>query len=106
MEMQSMKLTPNEQSEEMGSAMVDKPSYPYGLEIRLSNDAIEKLGLPALPAVGETMVVMARVKVTSVSQYENEGSHKERSICLQITDMALGADQSAKAPAEKTLYGG
>lgn len=103
MELKNMKMTSDERSEMKSSIPVDAPNYPYGLCLHLEDAAIEKLGLPALPAAEQTMMLHARVKVERVSSSETaEG--KNRSLSLQITDMALVADEEKKDPA-KTLYG-
>ena len=104
MELKNMKMSDEESKEYDGSVVASKPEYPYGLQITLNDDAIDKLGLPALPQVGSTMIITARVEVCSVSQYERQDQDKERSVSLQITDMALGPDQKPSNPGEK-LYG-
>ena len=105
-EMISMKLSAEESKQRGETAMADRPKYPYGLSINLENEAIEKLGLPALPAVGSTMLLYARVQVESVSERESKGEEKNRSIGLQITDMMFMPDQGGKKETEKVLYGG
>jgi hypothetical protein len=82
----------------------DGPEYPYGLSVHLDNDALEKVGLSTLPKVEGTMLLVARVKVVSVSSNEHEGMGKHRSVGLQITDMALEKDGGKDAAA--TLYDG
>jgi hypothetical protein len=105
----NMKMDRAELEEKYSSkpAEMDLPTYPYGLVVRLDEDAIEKLGMSKLPAVGGTMLLVARVNVTSVSDQENtQGgeTHRHRNIELQITDMALEKD--AKPDAASVLYNG
>ncbi len=100
-----MKLSPEESQEQYGvSAVSNAPEYPYGLTITLDEEAIEKLSLMALPQVGQTMMLMARVKVVSVSQRDTEQDGKDRSVSLQITDMELGADKK-ETDHSSALYG-
>lgn len=104
MELKSMKRAASEEREEL-VGQTEAPSYPYGLELHLENDAIDTLELAALPSVGQTMFLQARVSVTSVSEHESEHSEgKRRSIGLQITDMALGPDGEGPSQAER-LFG-
>lgn len=105
MEMKSMKLDPVEVRAEMSpTSLVDQPEYPYGLCLSLEGDQLKALGVPALPAVGQTMLVQARVLVQSVSQFDTLNGDKEQRVSLQITDMGLEADNS-KPPLAQRLYG-
>ena len=54
MAMVNMKMSATEAKEYGGEATMasDAPEYPYGLCIRLDDDALEKLGITALPAIG------------------------------------------------------
>lgn len=61
--------------------------YPYGLEIRLDEDAMEKLEAD-LPAAGKTVKIVAKAKVKS-SEVRDSDEGKRRSCCLQITHMKL-----------------
>lgn len=64
------------------------PQYPYGLCITLDGDAVDKLGI-ALPPVGATMMLMARVTVERTATLQENDGEVERTMSLQITDMAL-----------------
>lgn len=100
----NMKLTPAEAQEADCITSDDGgPKYPYGLSINLDDEALAKLGITTLPAVGTKMVLQAMVEVTSTSQYERQ-DEKEININLQITDMELGAAQAAPSAAT-VLYG-
>lgn len=108
MELTNMKMSPQEQKEyaQPTVATGDAPAYPWGLTLTLNDEAIEKLALPALPAVGRTMMLHARVSVTRVSQSEQQ-NEKRRDLELQITDMALEADAGETTASHETvLYGG
>jgi hypothetical protein len=109
MELKSMKMSPAEQKEYAQPSLVtgpDAPSYPWGLCLTVDDDALEKLGLPALPTVGQTMMLMASVEVKSVSASQR-GDELYRSLELQITDMALEPSAAAKKQdTAEVLYGG
>lgn len=93
MELKSMKMTEAEREKNAPTvaSAPDQRQYPYGLCLSLDEATLKKLDLYGLPKVGETMMLMAQVKVESVSQHEN-GDGKDRSVSLQITDAALGRD--------------
>lgn len=66
-----------------------QPKYPYGLEINLNKESMEKLGLDkALPTIGQMLTLTAVVKVTSVRQEEEQKETCHYST-LQITAMEL-----------------
>lgn len=100
----SMKMSAKDRQETMATPADkgDAPVYPYGLELRLDNDALEKLGIDP-PEVGESLTLTAKVSVTSCSSNQTE-SGKNQSCSLQITDMALG-ETGGKSAAD-TLYDG
>lgn len=100
----SMKMTKSERQEKSEPAEIDRPIYPYGLEVRLDTDALEKLGLEdELPEVGGEMTLLAKVKVTGASSSDSEYG-KNRSVSLQITDMCL--EDGNKDLASKLYDGG
>lgn len=68
------------------------PDYPWGTTLNLETAELDKLGIKEMPEVGKEFMVMARARVTRVSETADERSPKadaERCINLQITDMAL-----------------
>lgn len=112
MKLVNMKLGPKAREEKYPeSATVDRPVYPYGLEVRLDDEALDKLGLRELPEVGTTLMLCAQVDVTAVSERENlEGGKTERhrDLSLQITDLALGpapGEDERQRRAQTALYG-
>lgn len=107
MKLKSMKISAAEREKRNTPAETSATpdAYPWGLSLNLENDTLDKLGLE-LPAVGDELVLVARVKVTSVSSREGEGESKARSASLQITDMAVGGEKSDATDAAATLYGG
>lgn len=98
----NMKTSPEEAKEYVQPSLDDAPRYPYGLELRLDDAALEKLGMSAPPAVGTVLMVTARVEVTSASQYQTQGQEAESSSCWQITDME--ASKASSDGDAKSLY--
>lgn len=88
-----MKLTPKpKKGDTMLGAEVtmDQPEYPYGLQIRLDNESLKKLGIGELPVIDAEFKLVALVCVTSVSAHESQGSDEpHRSVELQIEQMEL-----------------
>lgn len=101
MELKSMKRTPGE-GEVMGEG--ERPEYPMGLSMRLGDEELEKLGVSAMPEVGDSMMAMARVEVRSAEQSDIDGEGVERSVMLQVTDMAIQPGQ--RTDAAQQIYGG
>lgn len=94
MKLVSMKLNPAKaQKPEQAFYNEDPPEYGYGLRIDLDEDALQKLGIKELPDVESIMNLEAMVEVCSVSSFDSKDGEK-RSICLQITDMALSPPQA------------
>ena len=102
MPLTNMKVTPKEQ---MKTELAKAPEYPYGLSLHLCDDEMKKLGISMLPTVGETMSLLARVEVKSISMNDTVGGEKTKHMELQITDMALGEERSPEETAKK-LYPG
>ena len=90
MKMRSMALSKKEAKESRPVATSDSngPRYPYGLEIRLDNESLTKLGM-SLPKVGEYVKIRAEACVTSVSENESKGGKAQRSVSLQIERLAV-----------------
>lgn len=95
MSLVSMKMSA-EESKEYGALEYEAPQYPYGLSIDLDDDALEKLGITALPKVGAEMMVTAKCVVKSVSSNQMQGGDAESRVCLQITDMEIGQTENAQ----------
>lgn len=105
----SMKTTKKEKDmlEPSVGSHSERPVYPYGLEISLNEESIEKLGLSSLPQVGTEGTIFAKVKVTRVSETEDERNGKtikRKNLELQITDLSVDT-QAAKNTAH-ALFGG
>lgn len=105
--MKHMALTKIERKPETDVAIAtEKPKYPYGLELRLDNESLTKLGITTLPKVGMKLRLEAKVFVESVSEEERADGKPNRHVGLQITDMALGENPGDKSKRHaQTLYG-
>lgn len=103
----SMKQSAEEAKEDAGCCIAgsDLPEYPYGLSLSLNEETLAKLGLTAPPAVGTTMMITAKVVVTSASQYQSQGKETESNSSWQITDLECGSTQaSQQSAAASALY--
>jgi hypothetical protein len=80
----------------------DAPRYPYGLQLNLDTEALKKLGIEKLPSVGEKFVLTAEVEVISIHSHESLMGGDSKGMGLQITAMALGAEEGDTA---KRIYG-
>ncbi len=94
----------------VGIGAINTPIYPYGLQISLTNDELEKLGLDSDCGVGDMLHMHCLAKVTSVSKRETEGG-EDCCIQLQIThisaeDEDAENEDSEEDNAETSGYGG
>lgn len=94
--MKNMALTKEEQKRTSGETAVNKPKYPYGLEVRLDDESLTKLGIKELPEVGMKLMLEAKVVVESVSQEDKATGKPRRHVGLQITDMSLSENPGSK----------
>jgi len=97
MKLKSMKLAKREAQPEPTSiaGKDDGPRYPWGLQLELNDEALEKLGMSSLPKVGKTCTVQAKAIVTGVRENQNQ-SGTNRSVSLQITDLGVSVDGGGK----------
>jgi hypothetical protein len=87
------------------SIATEGPMYPYGLSIQLDDESLEKLGIDVKDlAVGSTMVLVAKVEISSVSSNESTGGPARQSASLQITEMCLEGEGAKASDAAKALY--
>lgn len=104
-EMSNMMISEEAVDGQLGEA-ASSPKYPYGLRISLDEKAIQKMGMGDMPQVGKKMKMMAMVEVVEVRQYDRNDGDSDRGIDLQITDMAMMAnDEERVRSAEEALYG-
>lgn len=100
----NMQMSAEEAKEQTNPTPEDAPKYPWGLSLDLDDDALAKLGITDLPAVGTQMSLQAVVTVTRTGAYQTQGAEMESCLGLQITDMAL--TPAARASTAQRLYGG
>ena len=107
MKMRSMELSKKEAKESGAPTLAtdsNAPRYPYGLEIRLDNESLTKLGM-SLPKVGSYVKVRAEACVTSVSENESKGGKAQRSVSLQIERLAVDDEpQSMEEAVDKGVH--
>lgn len=72
--------------------MPDKPKWPYGLRICLTEKELEKLDLDADCSVGDIIDLRAFARVTSVSSNEMEGGKCCSRVELQIEEMSVESE--------------
>lgn len=89
----------------------DKPSYPYGLRICLTDAELRKLGLDpaeALDGVGGLVHLFALARITSASMDQREGGDPCIRVELQIEDLAVESEdeenEEALPPKKRLAY--
>lgn len=109
-ELPDMKLTPAQMAAETKPATApDSEQYPYGLEMHLGHDEMQKAGMHEMPNVGDEHLIMARARVlhaeeeSAAADHHSKEPHKHRRVRLQITHMAVA--KHGHADAAETLYG-
>ena len=96
--MVDMALTKKEAEDEFKIEEDTGPRYPWGLNLTLHTESLEKLAMD-LPSVGDELSLVAVVKVTSVSERERQGNDKNQDVELQITEMELDGGSSRQEKA-------
>ena len=95
-----MKFTKAEakaQAEEYSKPSPDnEPSYPWGLEIRLEDESLAKLGITTLPEIGAEFHLSVVATVKSASESRMASGRTDRCVCLQITMMGIDLEESAE----------
>ena len=99
-----MKLDKEDKKTMEAECCISEQDYPYGLSINLEEQSIQKLGINALPEIGQKFLLKSIVEVTSISDNKNKDS-RNRCIRLQITDMELAEPPKEEKSAEAALYG-
>lgn len=96
--MQSMELDDEAKMDAaMPIPMPDKPEYPYGLHICLTQDEFDKLGLdPTDAVIGGIVHGHFLARITSVSMSENDGGSNCR-VEMQIEDLAIESEDEENA---------
>lgn len=92
MKLQSMKRTKSEMKSTSGAEPVslNENPYPYGLEITLEKESVEKLGLDINDfSIGGKVDIVCTAEITSLSQSASKND-ENLSVRLQITDLNMG----------------
>lgn len=94
--MKSMELDDEDKLDTaMPIAMPDKPDYPYGLRITLTDKELAKLDLDHTDAeVGGTIHGFFMARITSVSENEVNGGEKCCRIELQIENLGIESEDA------------
>lgn len=87
MKMTDMKRTKKERKEANKCVPYEGEDYAYGLQVRLGEEEIDKLGL-SMPTTGDKFILTAVAKVSSTSTNER-GGETRKSIEFQITKLAV-----------------
>lgn len=74
----------------------NEPQYPWGLQIRLEDDSLTKLGIKTLPDVGGEFHLTVVATVQSATESKMASGRVDRCVCLQITMMEVDLEESAK----------
>ena len=101
MPMVDLARTPKE-VKEIKEETYEPSKYNYGLELRLGEDELEKLGEDNFK-VGEMVSFVAQAKVVSRREDEND-SYESKSVGLQIQGIDLGEKEEPADNADK-LFG-
>lgn len=101
-----MQNTSSEAQEMISPTTSEAPKYPWGLEICLNDDSLEKLGVKTLPAVGTEVTIVAKATVAATRENATEGEGAQQGMDLQITDLQIdGLDADLFGRAAELLYG-
>jgi hypothetical protein len=91
-QMTNMELDEDEKAETVAPISMDRPCYPYGLKISLTEKEFEKLGLDhSVAEVGGTVHGHFMGRVTSVSHDEKEEGECCR-VEIQIEDLDIESE--------------
>lgn len=101
--MVDMKLSEMDKKEEMQDSVLEQPNYPYGLRLYIDSETYKKLGLKDCQ-IGEKLLISGVGMVMSVSAEEMKGDVKEVSVSVQIVDLSMEKEKSARS-SESVIYG-
>lgn len=103
-----MIISEEEKKENSSTSVLESDRYPYGLKIHIDEDTYKKLGLGAVPKVGEKFAILAMAEVADIHQNKTTDDRMHVSMSLQITDMDMKAaeeEKEEKKPTSEVLYG-
>lgn len=95
MKLTNLKLTKKEKKDTTDApSLAGTSSYPYGLEVRLETESINKLGLNIQSfKIGEKVKIEADTEVIEISNNESEDGNR-KTIRLQIQNLGLSKGKS------------
>lgn len=93
-----LKMSKKDMAEEASPTASQNP-YPWGTQLTLDRDELEKLGITKLPAVGDECHIRAVGEITSVSENDS-GNGKDRSVRIQIQMMDLRQEEGVEGETE------
>ena len=74
------------------------PKYPWGLELRLDDASLKKLGMDKeMPEVGELCQITGVGRVVSCSMSESSMGGSSKNVTIQIERMTLAVDDEDEA---------
>lgn len=79
-----------------GTSKDKGPKFPWGLEIRLDEKAMKKLGMGDLPEVGELCQITGLGRIVSVSERESQDS-SSKDMTIQIEKLSLNVKEETDA---------
>lgn len=107
-----MKITKKERKERADRYKIAGPMdgdvYPYGLQIRLDDAALDKLGIDTLPKTGKKVRVTAVCNVSSTSDRASTTGGKDqrdRSVELQIEQLRVNLEPASAEEAMDDAIG-
>ena len=103
MKMTDMALTKAEIKDEKAEAGVMEPSvpkYPWGLQVRLEREELDKLGITDLPDVGDVLSLMVSARVTGVTETQMANA-QDTECCVTLQIEEIGVHDMAEEPAEE-----
>jgi len=83
----------------------EEPTYSWGLELRLEDPELEKLGITSLPPVGRTVTLSARAKVMKVREEERNGK-ADRALTLKVHELGLAPETEGDLASKLYAEGG
>ena len=102
--MTDLKRKPSEGDDDRVVSEGEKDKAFFPLNLFISSPEVEKLGL-LNAKVGEEHDLLARVKITSVSVSEDEGSEKRESVTLTLLAGEVQSERGEEDRAKKLFDG-
>lgn len=100
--MVSLELTDEEKHETLMPIPMDRPDYPFGLRICLTDREMEKMDVdPAEACVGGLVHLHAMARITSVSSDERDGKKCCR-VEMQIEDMCIEGEDAENEAVDRS----